>query len=528
MFLAYERAGDHVRDRRLYENAAQHYTLALETPKVSEIDRTRIEEKLAHALFHGPNPESADSWIESILNRYPDDLANPEKIVKWLFQKSSYLWANAKIEAAIPVLTRALRLAEAAQDVHLIKSAHLRLTGVLRNAGQYELAAAHFAAIGKIKETDDATFRSIYYRTSAFISARRGRAADAYRDFELALDAAKEIGDEEILGSVWSDYARWAAALGDINRAKTCIERSLFVARGNHVIWATPFLGLIYAHILAKTGQFRRAKKYVSQTMASGAGSPMIDMVFCEAGIPIALHVKDEALLAQCANSKSLLRALESGSPDIAAPVVAAFAQLYVSQGRFRKARQLLNRVLPTIHHVDQNWDFTVAVACHGFYRDIPAARKLLEMRAELPSNEVASAYLSLFDAYVSRRRKRLSLTLVHAKEAIHRFEKLQWYAYADQARFLLPNSDVLQGSVPQNALPIHIHSNLTAREHDVARLVVKEYTNRAIAQKLAISEKTVETHIASIMNRLGIRSRYQLEEALPEEGSQGFPDVKR
>jgi DNA-binding NarL/FixJ family response regulator len=56
-------------------------------------------------------------------------------------------------------------------------------------------------------------------------------------------------------------------------------------------------------------------------------------------------------------------------------------------------------------------------------------------------------------------------------------------------------------------------------REQEVAELVLKGLTNRAIADALRISENTVETHMASIMTRLGIRSRHQLAEALPELG---------
>jgi DNA-binding NarL/FixJ family response regulator len=51
----------------------------------------------------------------------------------------------------------------------------------------------------------------------------------------------------------------------------------------------------------------------------------------------------------------------------------------------------------------------------------------------------------------------------------------------------------------------------LTSRERQVASLASKGLTNREIAHDLAISENTVESHMASIMNRWGIRSRHQL-----------------
>jgi DNA-binding NarL/FixJ family response regulator len=51
----------------------------------------------------------------------------------------------------------------------------------------------------------------------------------------------------------------------------------------------------------------------------------------------------------------------------------------------------------------------------------------------------------------------------------------------------------------------------LTEREQQVVELVLKGLTNRVVAEKLSISENTVEKHMNSIMRRLDIRSRHQL-----------------
>jgi DNA-binding NarL/FixJ family response regulator len=49
---------------------------------------------------------------------------------------------------------------------------------------------------------------------------------------------------------------------------------------------------------------------------------------------------------------------------------------------------------------------------------------------------------------------------------------------------------------------------NLTAREVDVLRLVAAGHTNRAIANELIISEKTVARHISNIFAKTGVSSR--------------------
>jgi len=57
-----------------------------------------------------------------------------------------------------------------------------------------------------------------------------------------------------------------------------------------------------------------------------------------------------------------------------------------------------------------------------------------------------------------------------------------------------------------QDTLP----EGLTRREVDVLRLVAQGESNRAIAQKLYISEKTVKNHLTNIFQKLGVIDRTQ------------------
>ncbi len=50
----------------------------------------------------------------------------------------------------------------------------------------------------------------------------------------------------------------------------------------------------------------------------------------------------------------------------------------------------------------------------------------------------------------------------------------------------------------------------LSAREREVLSLVVAGYSNREIARRLYISEKTVKNHLSSIFAKMGVRDRTQ------------------
>jgi two-component system response regulator NreC len=58
--------------------------------------------------------------------------------------------------------------------------------------------------------------------------------------------------------------------------------------------------------------------------------------------------------------------------------------------------------------------------------------------------------------------------------------------------------------------LPVLVE-NLTCREEEVLRFLARGYTNQEIAEELVISVKTVETHRAHILGKLGLRKRAEL-----------------
>jgi DNA-binding NarL/FixJ family response regulator len=51
----------------------------------------------------------------------------------------------------------------------------------------------------------------------------------------------------------------------------------------------------------------------------------------------------------------------------------------------------------------------------------------------------------------------------------------------------------------------------IAKREVDVARLIADGLSNKQIGARLFISERTVDSHVRSILNKLGFNSRAQI-----------------
>lgn len=100
--------------------------------------------------------------------------------------------------------------------------------------------------------------------------------------------------------------------------------------------------------------------------------------------------------------------------------------------------------------------------------------------------------------------KKAASADLLAAIRAVHAGDM---FLYPSLARRLV--SDYLgrvKSGEEQNRF-----DGLTAREHEVLKLIAEGHTNQVIADRLVISPSTVQTHRTRIMQRLDLHSRAEL-----------------
>ena len=520
IFAEHEKAGDRARKSRLFDTAAQHYREALNVGMISQSDHERLVDKFGYVSLMTNDPASANGWHAQMLDSYIGNIKTShqaENAIRMLWNVTSQMWIESQTQESLQLREKAVEIAERFGTERLRKKATLKFISYLMHMGRFSEASEYLDRL-QITDSDSIKTQTTYYWRRGFIAAANGLTAEAYEQFETAVQRAmhdSELGQPMIL----RDYAIAAMALGDIEKAQTLCERSLLVVRRNRMGWYIPLFCLDYANVLARQGQQMHARGYLLEALASNSPAPVVEEHIAAIGIPIALLLNDDSMVEKCSRFNAIEIAFRSREPALIGPIASSFACLFAKQNQLSKAQAILHRAIEYVTYVDESLDFPIAIAQHGLLSDVPAARALLTRRLQLPSAEVAQACLALVDALVARRKRKREVKML-AAQASAQFEQLRWYAYADLARSLIPASAPPVPRRIDSEMPLAgALLTLTDRESQVVELVLRGFTNRAIAQHLAIREHTVEKHMGSIMGRLGIRSRHQLADALPATG---------
>ncbi len=200
------------------------------------------------------------------------------------------------------------------------------------------------------------------------------------------------------------------------------------------------------------------------------------------------------------------LESTPSSDPDCA-PVLALLVEVQLASGDLAAAEETLHQL--AVLAVDREDDRTRAVAklVGGTVR---AARGDQVARADFQTAlELFSALGLAFEAAQSRVALARVLAshapaaaVEEARLALATFERPGATRDADAAASLLRELGAPARTFPKG------YGTLTKRENEVLSLLAEGCSNAEIAQRLYISRRTAEHHVANILSKLGLRSR--------------------
>jgi predicted ATPase/DNA-binding CsgD family transcriptional regulator len=200
--------------------------------------------------------------------------------------------------------------------------------------------------------------------------------------------------------------------------------------------------------------------------------------------------------------------------------VLTSVGRMETLAGDFAKARAHLERGLAILWEVGDTWrsaqalsylawlaeaesNFGEAAGClaaaAGHYRTLGHREGLLNAIARLARRLGAEQIAGLFDAEVAHAQQRATLIRISESEVQDAADHLQAVAAGYGC-----------GAAANPGQP-GPPSQLTAREREVLRLIASGRSNADVAQALSISPRTVSTHAAHILAKIGLSSRAEL-----------------
>jgi len=351
--------------------------------------------------------------------------------------------------AATMYYDESLSIARGLADAALIRQPLYNLGSIAMSRGEPQRARACWQeALALARQIGDANGEASSLTALGF-AARQVRALDeAQVYFVQALQLRRDLGDRLGVENVLRLLADLEVALGDLDAALEHAEESLAIAREVGHAWGIVSADEVLAQVKRRQGDFDAARDYAG-AMLQGAqdlsdGKRIHGALWEFAAITAAAGNGREAI--------TVFAAAETLRESIGFQV----GQDYAAE---------MDAKVSAIH--DQLGEAAFAAA----WRSGAAL-----------STEEAAAYV-LSDALSDRR--------------------------ADRDASEQPPASYIRTTTPAPTEALQaLQRRLTARELEVLRLLAAGHSNHTIAQRLVVSERTVEHHIAHIYRKLDLRGR--------------------
>jgi DNA-binding CsgD family transcriptional regulator len=183
------------------------------------------------------------------------------------------------------------------------------------------------------------------------------------------------------------------------------------------------------------------------------------------------------------------------------------------------QAADALERVSQATDASGGDWALGIKAYAHALLSEDEAAEPLYREAIERLGR--TSIHTSLARAHLLygewlRRQQRRSDAREQLRKAHQMFSAMGAEGFAERAR-----RELLATGETARKRSVETTSRLTAQETQVAELAREALSNAEIGARLFISPRTVEYHLGHVFTKLGINSRIQLHQALPDK-----PDV--
>ncbi|MGA3218369.1 MAG: response regulator transcription factor [Acidimicrobiales bacterium] len=273
----------------------------------------------------------------------------------------------------------------------------------------------------------------------------------------------------------------------------------------------------VSARARAMGGDFDGARAQAGEAAAVAVG---LDDPGADAAVTATLgfiaQVDQDLVAARRVYCESLPRARARGNLNSLIYVLGHYGFSLLGNGQLDEVRPVFEEALGIARLLD-NRDAVLYVlyglACHdAMVGQLQRAARLLGAAEHLQA-ETGVQLIPQMEALLSQARQTIIASL-----GAPRLES------EAQTGRLMPRGEAIAYALeekvprPAGASVTTATMPLSKRELEVARLVAAGLSNKEIGSRLFLSERTVETHVSKILNRLGINSRVEIASWVAQE----------
>lgn len=484
---------------------------------------------LAHALYLQGRHDDALRELDSLAG---ETLAERERAVSAALRAQILCWGIGRLDDAKLVLEQAIDEVTAPSLTDLLRSVH---AAVLLLSGRPDAAARGALMVlgnaGEYAETDDSDHATVPAAMVAhFALAARGSSTGLPREATKWTEKLDRLDGCATLppGTLLAAQTHALRASGRLTEAAKQCEDNYRAAlvRGDRQS-AVPWVAVL-GRVMLDRGQVSQARRWLAEALTlSTECLHVTTLPAC-----LAWLAEADALLGEVSEATySLRRAQEVTTPATALfrpDLAIAHSWIAAAQGDVQEAKTL---ALNVATEAERTENLGIAVsAMHTVVRfgGAEAARGHLHRLATVVDTPLARLYAAHADALctkdgaeldtMSRSFAASGATLLAAEAAAEaaashsaKGELGRSRSSAATARALLAGA----GRVRSPALVGLKAPALTMRERQVALLAAQGLASRTIAQRLALSVRTVDNHLQMVYGKLGIKGRRALTAAL-------------
>jgi DNA-binding NarL/FixJ family response regulator len=516
-----EHAGDESMVRFAFATARNFYDAALTAGVLDAADAARVAEKLgeAHDLL-GSHREAAACFSQAdAFARVVGDRVREGHIAIRLAVAAGRM---SEPDAERQYCERALACCEGLGPDAFAAEVLLALHHV--NRIDFERAAVHLQRADALATDRNNSFGVRYLVARAAVANLCGDVAGWRAASFDAVAAAEAFGDPAMLANVWSYVADYARLRGEPELARRGFADAIATADRYGLTFTAAKSRLAAADMAYSEGRVADAHAFVREAAALQVDGSYARMQAAAVGLPIALAA-DDAFLCERLNDVELLETLRVGElQPLAVSFIAALAELRAGRGDREQAQHLIAQTVPRIRSAALADSALLTCARYGDAASAIAAAHLLESSADR-EDPVACVRIPLAGAFAAVAASDRAASRALAGEARERAAAANTPLLAalaceiagdDAAAQRIYSACGAQGDIrrltaTQTSRAPRGTADLTRRESEVAVLIADGLSNRAIAERLSLSERTVEHHVAATFGKLGLRSRAQL-----------------